>query len=120
MPNPTRQEIIDAHEALAELRALVESNPPRRDTDAEKLEGRIFTALPPLPRPTMADVEWDDDEHYMAEAELGNGITVTMLIERGDFISCIQPPNGGDVAIGIPKEDLTPTGKRYTLTEVQE
>lgn len=68
----------------------------------------------------MADVEWDDDEHYMAEAALGDGVKVIMLVERNDFISCIQPPNAEDIPIGIPKEDLTPTGRRYTLTEVQE
>ena len=101
MTNPTRQEIVDAHYALVELRALAECNPPR-------------------PRPTMAEVEWDDDKHYLAEAETESGVKVVMLSQNRDFIRCIQPPNAGDVVIGVPSEDLTPTGRRYTPTEVQE
>lgn len=117
MPNPTRQEILDAHDALAELRALVESNPPRHDTHAEKLESRIFAALPPLPQPTMAEVEWDDDKHYLAEAEFkGYGPAIMLWETTGECISVIR---GGLVWAARP-EELTPTGKRYTLTEVQE
>ena len=117
MTNPTRQEIIEAHRALTHLSVLASD---RSTTSAMIHEKIVRSCLPPIPRPTMADVEWDDDEHYMAEAALGDGVKVIMLVERNDFISCIQPPNAEDIPIGIPKEDLTPTGKRYTLTEVQE
>lgn len=121
MPNPTRQDIIDAHDALAELRALVESNPPRHDTHAEKLESRIFAALPPIPRPTMAEVEWDDEKHYLAEAKHYICGNVIML----------GPDHDGSIEFFVPKfhasrydaarpYTLIPTGRRYTLTEAQE
>lgn len=112
MTNPTRQEIIEAYDALEKL--------CNRFPAIRAAKEPILRALPPKPLPTMAEVEWDDDVHFLAEAALGYGAKVIMLVERNDFISCIQPPNAGDIPIGIPKEDLTPTGRRYTLTEVQE
>lgn len=116
MTSPTREEIQTAHEALETLTDTCIHSADQ----AEELQELVLRALPPKPLPTMAEVEWDDDVHYLAEAALGDGAKVIMLVERNDFISCIQPPNAGDIPIGIPKEDLTPTGKRYTLTEVQE
>lgn len=118
MPNPTRQDIIDAHDALAELRALVESNPPRHDTHAEKLESRIFAALPPLPQPTMAEVEWDDNKHYLAEAEHYYHGRVIMLSEKDGWISYFDESERA--VCDTLTSALTPTGKRYKLTEVQE
>ena len=122
MTQPTRQEILDAHDALAELRALVESNPPRHDTHAEKLESRIFAALPPLPQPTMAEVEWDDDEHFLAEAENPEYGKVIMFGKNFFFghIRIMRTKEKGALWIFAEPESLTLTGKRYTLTEVQE
>lgn len=122
MPNPTRQDIIDAHDALAELRALVESNPPRHDTHAEKLESRIFAALPPLPQPTMAEVEWDDEKHYLAEAEHPGWGKVIMLGMTPDskVVRTLTKKDGAFHFPSVPPKSLTPTGRRYTLTEVQE
>lgn len=122
MPNPTRQEIIDAHDALGELRALAESNPPRHDTHAEKLEGHIFAALPPLPQPTMAEVEWDNDKHYLAEAEHPDFRKVIMLgyDPLSVLIRITRPKENGALWQTAEPGNLTPTGKRYTLTEVQE
>lgn len=112
MTNPTRQEIINAHNALEEVYERLPGTRYAKMT--------ILAALPPKPQPTMAEIEWDDDKHYLAEAETENGIKVVMLSQNRDFIRCIQPPNAGDVVIGVPSEDLTPTGRRYTPTEVQE
>ena len=70
----------------------------------------------------MAEVEWDDDEHYLAEAEhlnygkvvmLGRGplaglIRIARTIENGTLLQIVEP------------DSLTLTGKRYTLTEVQD
>ena len=120
MTQPTRQDIIDAHDALAELRALVESNPPRHDTHAEKLESHIFAALPPLPQPTMAEVEWDNDKHYLAEAEHpGWGKVIMLGIGEEKLIDVFIPHLRKSNCI-VPRGNLTPTGKRYTLTEVQD
>ena len=121
MPNPTRQDIIDAHDALAELRALVESNPPRHDTHAEKLESRIFAALPPLPQPTMAEVEWDDDKHYLAEAKHPKYKRVIMIEPVDDWVIEVLTPDCYPTRHDrLEATDLTPTGRRYTLTEAQE
>lgn len=123
MPNPTRQEIIDANSALASLVCVALSNTADPDEkDWIKTEGRAIAAvLPPRPRPTMAEIEWDDDLHYLAEAESDIFGTVIMLSKNED----------GHIEFFVPKEKssrtdesltrtLTPTGRRYTLTEVQE
>lgn len=122
MTNPTRKQIIDAYEALGELRGLAESSPPRRDRHAEALERRILAVLPPKPRPTMAEVEWDDDLHYLAEAERMDGVKVAMLkpIRLHPQIKCLAFDDGGFYIDYPDPEELTPTGRRYTLTEVQD
>ena len=123
MPNPTRQEIIDAYTAVTTLARLAEEFTPVRVEEHKEINDlhlAVRAALPPKPQPTMAEVEWDDNKHYLAEAESESGVKVVMLSQNRDFIRCIQPPNAGDVVIGVPSEDLTPTGRRYTPTEVQE
>lgn len=123
MPNPTRQEIIDAYTAVTTLARLAEEFTPFRVEEHKEINDlhlAVRAALPPRPQPTMAEIEWDDDEHFLAEAESESGVKVVMLSQNRDFIRCIQPPNAGDVVIGVPSEDLTPTGRRYTPTEVQE
>lgn len=122
MTNPTRQEIVDAHYALVELRALAECNPPRHDAHAEKLESCIFAALPTLPRPTMAEIEWDNCKHHFAEAihpNLGQVIMLSKNVDTGD-IFCDFYTYGEQYFAQLNPKNLTPTGKRYTLTEVQE
>ena len=117
MPNPTRQEILDAQLARqwAEWNKSCEVSSP-------EIQAAANFILANTPAPTMAEVEWDDDKHYLAEAEHANDYTVMMLkpmrLEPG--IKCLVF-HGGDfrIAYSDPK-DLTPTGKRYTLTEVQD
>ena len=109
MSNPTRQEIIEAHEALEAL--------SKRSLGTRYVEMAILKALPPRPQPTMAEIEWDDDLHYLAEAEFDGYGPSIMLWETTS--NCISVITGGLVRPALP-EDLTPTGKRYTLTEVQE
>ena len=123
MPNPTRQEIVDAYTAVTALARLAEEFTPVRVEEHKEINDlhlAVRAALPPKPQPTMAEIEWDDKKHYLAEAESESGVKVVMLSQNRDFIRCIQPPNAGDVVIGVPSEDLTPTGRRYTPTEVQE
>ena len=123
MPNPTRQEIVDAYTAVTTLARLAEEFTPVRVEEHKEINDlhlAVRAALPPKPQPTMAEIEWDDKKHYLAEAESESGVKVVMLSQNRDFIRCIQPPNAGDVVIGVPSEDLTPTGRRYTPTEVQE
>lgn len=121
MTTPTRREIIDAYKALEELYdwALEWAG-----TRAHSRYGAIRDVLPPKPQPTMAEVEWDDDKHYLAEAIHPLYSYVTMLepidIEDGPGVKFLCNDNGLFRLTWASPERLTPTGKRYTLTEVQE
>lgn len=112
MANPTRQEIIEAYDALEKLCNRLPATRAAKEP--------ILRALPPKPHPTMADVEWDDDKHFLAEAEHPDLGKVVMLRESV-LIIFVQPieKRMGDIHVARV-EELTPTGKRYTLTEVQE
>ena len=117
MTNPTRQEIIDAHDALDTLcERVVESTP------VYALRTYILAALPPKPQPTMAEVEWDDDEHCLREAEHPEYGKVIMLshIDYCNQIAVLWSGSRRFIDLCVVPKDLTPTGKRYTLTEVQE
>lgn len=124
MPNPTRQEFIDAHNALKKLGHMAWNG--SEDMYDKRLcalwKKQILAALPPKPQPTMAEVEWDDDKHYLAEAEhsaWGKVIMLNKAFTSGDIRALIN--EDGAISIGcITPKYLTPTGKRYTLTEVQE
>lgn len=117
MTSPTRQEIIDAYEALETLCARVPE-----ETPAYAMKSLILTALPPRPQPTMADVEWDDEKHYLAEAEHANDYTVMMLkpMRLEPRIKCLAFHGRDFCIVYSDPKDLTPTGRLYTLTEVQE
>lgn len=113
-PKPTREDIIEAHEALEKL---CERLPGTR---AAKLD--ILKALPPRPKPTMAEIDWDDSQHYLAEAEHTMHGTVVMLTEE-KYTRTIQCAfyNGRFVnVLFCTPEYLTPTGRRYLPTEEQE
>lgn len=121
MTTPTRQEIIDAHEALLELSGLAEELAVTEveARQAWKYHAYILAALPPKPQPTMADVEWDNDKHYMAEAEVGE---IKLIMLQPDLIGRIRcfDPESGKVMPAIEPEDVTPTGRRYMLTEAHD
>ena len=112
MPNPTRKQIHDAHEALETLCARAPE-----DTPVYAMKSLILAALPPRPQPTMNEIEWDNEKHYLAEAELKGYGPAIMLWEKTP--ECITVISDGRVWAAY-HEELTPTGKRYTLTEVQE
>lgn len=118
MTTPTRQEIIDAHDALTSLLKIASRTSTASAIINEKV---VRAALPPKPQPTMADVEWDDDKHYLAEAKSlfhGNVVMIEKDTEDG-LIQCISAGGIGGVFV-TPPEALILTGRRYTLTEVQE
>lgn len=123
MTEPTRQQIANAHEALIELCRLAEELAVTevQARQAWKYHASIRAALPPKPQPTMAEVEWDDDKHYLAEATHPVYETVLMLGQHKDGTIKFFALNRADskTVWGQP-EYLAPTGKRYTLTEVQE
>lgn len=119
MPNPTRQEIIEAYRELYMLLGFYEDRNPKR---APRARAIIEHVLPPCPRSTMADVEWDDDKHYLAEAEHPDFGKVIMLGygPLSGLIRITRPKENGALWQTVEPGTLTPTGKRYTLTEVQE
>ena len=119
MTTPTRQDIIEAHKALTNLLKLASSTSTAAAIFNEQI---VRDALPPKPQPTMAEVEWDDDEHFLAEAEHPDFGKVIML-GKSWVHEQIDILVNNDQGIGFQLEypaDLTPTGNRYTLTEVQE
>lgn len=119
MSQPTREEIICAHETLGYLCDCLEMGYTFGPATIKASKNAIEKALLPKPKRTMAETRWDNEEHYLAEAETESGVKVVMLSQNGDFIRCIQPPNAGDVVIGLPSEELTPTGRHYTPTQPQ-
>ena len=124
MPNPTRQEIVNAYDALSDITYLADtylSSISGRLDETRELRQTILRALPPLPRPTMAEVEWDDDKHYLAEAAHPDHGKVIMVGRKGNLLIDVFYFSGmRNKVSSLYATDLTPTGKRYTLTEVQE
>lgn len=115
MPNPTRGEIIEAQLA----RQWAERN-KSCEVSSPEIQAAANFILSHIPAPTMAEVEWDDEKHYLAEAMDRFGTTVLMLGETdGGNIRCIVPVKRLHEQL-TPPDNLTLTGKRYTLTEVQE
>lgn len=109
--------IINAHNALNELdyNAQKEAKSPDEEQYITTWRETIRETLPPKPTPTMADIEWDDDKHFLAEAEHPIYGTVIMIDEaRNEHIRFTTSPLS--VIVGsdcIPKDQLTPTGYRY-------
>ena len=124
MTTPTRQEIINAHEALSDLTYLADkyiTSTLGGLDETRKLRQSILAALPPKPQPTMAEVEWDDDKHYLAEAEHPTSGKVVMIFYTEDtYIYVLTTDEDETYGFLATPSNLTPTGKRYTLTEVQE
>nr|DAI60159.1 MAG TPA: hypothetical protein [Caudoviricetes sp.] len=86
-----------------------------------KSSGNTFI-LANTPASTMAEVEWDSDKHYLVEAEHVYWGKVVMLTpaENTCAIRCALQNDEGISIVVCTSRYLTPTGKRYTLTEVQE
>lgn len=119
MTGPTRQEIIKAHIALGNLCTLVNE---QHGFTTDGYREHILKALPPKPKPTMAEIKWDDDKHYLAEAEnpaWGKVLMLGMSHDSKEVTTLIKTDKVVYLP-GLPPQSLTPTGKRYTLTEVQE
>lgn len=119
--NPTRQEILEAYEALNTLithECLTALNTDQEDAIYER-EQLIRKCLPPIPHPTMNDIEWDDDKHYLAEAEhtsLGKVVMLSKTREGGEIYYTRRGFEGKLLTLASP-DSLTPTGRRYILQE---
>lgn len=65
--------------------------------------------------PTMADIEWDDDKHYLAGATTPDDTDCVMIWSDLDL--------SGDIVCDDSAwrpDQLTPNGKRYELVEVTD
>lgn len=113
MTKPTHQEIIDAYDALDTLCDRVPATRSAKE--------RILKALPPKPQPTMAETQWNEDKHRLAEAEYVNGGTVMMLTmhKKCDEIKCLTTADDSFRIVYLKPDHLIPTGKRYILAEVE-
>lgn len=123
MPNPTRQEIINAHEALEDMHHIARKTTEKWDEEGitDFWKSLILKALPPRPQPTMAEVEWDSDKHYLVEAEhpgLGKVIMIdTVFYTEVTYIYVLVTDEDETYGCLASPSNLTSTGKRYTLTE---
>ena len=113
MPNPARQEILDAQLA----RQWAEWNKSCEVSSPEIQAAANFILAHTTP-PTMADVEWDDDEHYLAEAEYPYHGRVIMLSEKDGWIKYFDERERK--AYDVLARALTPTGKRYEIREISK
>lgn len=126
MPNPTRAQILNAHEALEELKNVA-LNAADFCGDTEKYlawKSEIIAALPPKPQPTMAEVEWDNRKHFLAVVEVDHEKYKRAIMLKqdvpGEVIECFAIHPIKCVVGHFSPDMLTLTGKRYALTEVQE
>lgn len=118
MNTHNRDQIIRAHEALERLERAAWKGSENEYEEMYHSEAKdiILSVLPPKPAPTMAEIEWDDDKHYLAEAVVTPSYdkVIMLWVTAGGLISIIE----GGLMRGESPENLTPTGFRYTLEEV--
>lgn len=120
MTNPTRKQIEAAYfatEQLVLLATAVRESPAVKD-----YREMILKVLPPKPQPTVADVGWDNEKHRFAEAEHPDYGEVIMLqrdLNTGRVRILLNDYGEFHMPYALP-QNLTPTGRRYTLTEVQD
>lgn len=68
---------------------------------------------------TMADVEWDDKEHYLAGATCGIGDTECVMLAPMDGMIANAELGADRLSLTSPGA-LTPNGKRYKMMEVDQ
>ncbi|AIL96406.1 hypothetical protein [Corynebacterium ureicelerivorans] len=106
-----------SNETARLAREWAESRNPNSLTGAAKAaREHIMATTDPL---TMADVEWNDEKHYLAGAVDADGHEVVMLDKlHGNIRVCDVDQMGlGRPVLESPKT-ITPNGKRYELREV--
>lgn len=108
---PSRREITTAYEALETLTDTCIHG----SEQAEELRELVLRVLPPRPNPTMAEITWDEDEHYLAEAlhPVYGKVLMQNIGLTGDWIGFAYW-NGEDVEYCVAGlEELEPTGRHY-------
>lgn len=118
MPNLNQKQMNEVLEALEELRSYAHAG---EGDKANNPYQRILEMLSskPVPAITMAEIEWHNDEHVLAEAEHSIYGKVIMLYPTiNDEISILDIKEDGQVVhFSVYPEHLTPTGRHYTPEE---
>lgn len=117
MANPTRQDIINAYAAVE---GLTNAALPTADFCGDKdkflmWQKEIVKLLPPKPEPTMAEIGWDNDNYYLAEAE-HSAYGLVIMIGEGNVPDTIRVVRAGGNVCEVAAGDLTPTGHHYIRT----
>lgn len=125
MTKQSHQDIETAHASLRELHRLAKATPMLFIKDFSKqneLLDDVLKVLPPIPKLTMAEIEWDDDEHYLAEAEHPDYGLVIMLSEGDEpgVIHAMCREGKVDRVLQVSDERLTLTGRRFVLTDLRQ
>lgn len=125
MTKQSHQDIETAHASLRELHRLAKAAPMLFIKDFSKqneLLDDVLKVLPPIPKLTMAEIEWDDDEHYLAEAEHPDYGLVIMLSEGDEpgVIHAMCREGKVDRVLQVSDECLTLTGRRFVLTDLRQ
>lgn len=93
------------------------------DATMDELAAASEHILATTTEPTMADVEWDDEKHYLAGAvyELDeHTCPVVMVGETRDGCEIYSVDLDENTGFWPMHGDLTPNGKRYELREVSD
>ena len=110
--------------ATKAIRAWQARHKTEMDSDpawaAQNLAGDLYNAgLLAQDPPTMADVDWSDEEHYLAGAYDYDGREVVMLKE---VVGNIQVCDVGEmqrefIPVLVHPKKLTPNGKKYQILD---
>lgn len=122
MTAPTRDMILAAHAALTELGRWAVAH-YERTGDRSRLHqvDTVLGGMMPKPPETMADYEWDDDKHALAEAVHPDyGKVIMLKVLHDGEIKCLTTETPSMFFLHVQPSRLTPTGRRYTRTEVQD
>ena len=111
MSQPTRQEIINAHN---ELEKLCKRLPATRGA-----KEAITKALPPMPTLTMDEIEWDELEHRCRVALYHEGNVKVVMLQPSfnchKIFCLVEPSVGAPYVYELNKSLLTPSNWCYTL-----
>ena len=101
-------------------RQWAEQVDPRYPASALEEAARDYI-LATTTKPTMKDVEWDDEKHFLAGAVYEydeHTCPVVMIGETQDSLGIYSVDLDENLGFWPSLEDLTPNGKRYKLVEV--
>jgi len=122
MTEYTREEVYKAHDALEYLiQNLYDvSFEEAKDTDSYK---KLVKFLPSKPKPTVLDEGWDNEKHRFRLAkhdEIYSDVIMLHETYDGRKVYCLVESESAmakPYIVALDKDELTPTGKRYKITE---